>query len=141
MKRGTCVLSSSAQVKCFGRNNEGQLGYGDTTNRGDTAGSMGNALPVVNIGSGFFETGLRLATTSGNNEHVCVFEESDGLLLKCWGENNFGQLGYGDTESRGDAAGEMGNDLPFVLFGLPTTAVPTSIPTETPSVSPTDPIC
>ena len=147
MNCGTCVLSSTAQVKCFGRNNQGQLGYGDTTTRGLTVGSMGDALPVVNIGSGFTGTGLRLATTSdGWNTHICVYEESNELLLKCWGNNGNGQLGYGDTENRGDAADEMGDDLNFVdlyftAIAPPTSAAPTSIPTMVPSVSPTDPIC
>ena len=87
MEYSTCALSTSdsgGEIKCFGRNEYGQLGYGDTTNRGATVGSMGDALSVVNIGSGFTETGLRLAANSnGRSYHVCVFEESSELLLKC----------------------------------------------------------
>jgi len=33
---------------------------------------------------------------------------------KCWGFNNVGQLGLGDTQTRGDAPGEMGDNLPHV---------------------------
>ena len=86
--KATCVKSSTGQVKCFGENINGQLGYGDQTQRGDTAGSMGDALPFVDIGSGFSETGYHFADTSrGTGYHHCVFEEADELLVKCWGTN------------------------------------------------------
>ena len=152
--QGSCVLSTSGQVKCWGYSGNGQaLGYGDSTNRGDTAGSMGDALPFIELGSGFSENGLRLASSQdGGNGHICVYEESSEFLLKCWGSNYYntryggGQLGLGDTEHRGDEPGEMGDNLPFVDLGFtlivpPTSAAPTSIPTMTPSVSPTDPLC
>ena len=32
-------------------------------------------------------------------------------VRKCWGKNDFGQLGLGDDLDRGDGPGEMGNDL------------------------------
>ena len=33
-------------------------------------------------------------------EHVCFIEQDDASV-KCWGDNAFGQLGYGDTVGRG----------------------------------------
>lgn len=47
----TCALLETGRLKCWGLNNFGQLGYGDTTNRGSTTQSMGNNLPYVNLGS------------------------------------------------------------------------------------------
>ena len=42
---GTSVLVTEKRgVKCFGRNAEGQLGYGDVIGRGDGPGSMGESL-------------------------------------------------------------------------------------------------
>lgn len=78
----TCAASTSGNLKCFGRNQYGQLGYGDTTTRGNSAGSMGDALSVVDIGTGFSETGWSI-THSDVAEHICVFEESTELLIKC----------------------------------------------------------
>lgn len=37
--------------------------------------------------------------------------------MKCFGKNYAGQLGYGDTEHRGDDDGEMGNNLDTVDLG------------------------
>ncbi|KAJ1489675.1 regulator of chromosome condensation 1/beta-lactamase-inhibitor protein II [Baffinella frigidus] len=37
----SCVLFSDGSVKCWGNNGEGQLGVGDTDNRGDAPDEMG----------------------------------------------------------------------------------------------------
>src|SRR5262249_3648860 len=86
----TCVITEISQVKCWGHNNYGQLGYGDTNDRGDQAGEMGASLPVVNLGAG------RLAKKIATGFfHTCAILDDD--TLKCWGRNVDGQLGYGDT--------------------------------------------
>ncbi|AKT40390.1 uncharacterized protein CMC5_045430 [Chondromyces crocatus] len=43
--------------------------------------------------------------------------------VKCWGYNDYGQLGLGDMEWRGDRPGEMGDSLPAVNLGTGKTAV------------------
>lgn len=44
-----CAVSTEDKVKCWGRNDYGQLGIGDTTNRGETAAQMGDSLPYLNL--------------------------------------------------------------------------------------------
>ena len=39
---------------------------------------------------------------------TCVRGTKVSGSFKCWGYNNYGQLGLGDTYKRGDGPGEMG---------------------------------
>ena len=104
----SCAVLSQGTVKCWGDNDVGQLGLGDTVERGDSPGEMGNALPAVNLG----KTALSLAA---GYAHTCALLD-DGSV-KCWGFNSYGQLGLGDTAHRGDGPGEMGDALPAVNLG------------------------
>ena len=40
------------KLRCVGKAAQGQLGYGDTTDRGGTAGTIGTNLGDVNVGTG-----------------------------------------------------------------------------------------
>jgi len=106
----TCAILDDASVKCWGENGKGQLGLGDTNDRGDASGEMGDALPAVSLGAGR----TAVAITAGA-EHACAL--LDDASAKCWGENFLGQLGLGDTNDRGDGANEMGDDLPVIALG------------------------
>jgi alpha-tubulin suppressor-like RCC1 family protein len=108
--RHTCALVPGGKVKCWGWNEGGQLGLGDTNFRGDAPDEMGNALPVVDLGSG--KSAVQVATGAASSCAVL----SDGTV-KCWGANDRGQLGLGDKLTRGDEPGEMGDALPTLDFG------------------------
>ena len=106
----TCAILDDGSVKCWGVNVYGQLGQGDTLVRGWKSGDMGDALLPIDLGTG------RTATDVGvGSQHVCAV--LDNFTVKCWGQNLFGKLGYGDTISRGDQPGEMGNALPALNLG------------------------
>ncbi|MCX5789600.1 MAG: hypothetical protein NTX64_14010 [Elusimicrobia bacterium] len=47
----TCALLDNGRVKCWGRNALGELGLGDTADRGDGAGEMGDSLPALDLGT------------------------------------------------------------------------------------------
>ncbi|HEX8698666.1 MAG TPA: RTX toxin [Myxococcaceae bacterium] len=89
----TCALMNNGTVRCWGRNNYGQLGYGDTENIGDneqpwTAGVVNVGGTVTNIVAG--------------GAHTCAL--LDNGQVRCWGYNGSGQLGYGNTTPVGDDA-------------------------------------
>ena len=102
-----CAVLDNATVKCWGRNDSGQLGQGNTLDRGDQANELGDNLPAVSLG-----TGRTAKALSGGQSHTCVL--LDNATVKCWGFNSYGQLGLGDKFDRGDAANELGNNLPAV---------------------------
>jgi hypothetical protein len=111
----TCAILDDLTTKCWGRNGDGQLGLGDTNGRGDAAGEMGNSLPAVNVG-----TGRTVRTMGLGIVHTCAI--LDNGAVKCWGNNFYGQLGYGDTNNRGDGPNEMGDNLANVQLAAPTAA-------------------
>eukprot|EP01083_Nonionella_stella_P259754 886501_1 len=115
----TCTLSTSNKVKCWGRNFYGQLGLGDAFDRGglpgQSVGQMGDGLPFVELGSGFTPIQVEAGCY-----HVCALSDSGDV--KCWGWNQYGQLGIGHTNNTGDDTDEMGDLLPMVELGSDLTA-------------------
>ncbi len=87
----TCALLESGLVTCWGRNNYGQLGYSRTDNLGD--GEPVTAFGYVTLG------GLATNITAGG-DHTCAVMASG--TLRCWGRNDYGQLGRGNTTPLGD---------------------------------------
>eukprot|EP01083_Nonionella_stella_P301256 1032385_1 len=112
----TCALSAMYKVKCFGYNYHGELGYGDTNNRGGTSNTMGDDLPEIDLGFNF--TAMQIVTGS---HHTCALSTNN--RVKCWGYNFFGELGYGDTNNRGGTSNTMGDDLPEIDLGFNFTAM------------------
>ena len=109
-KYHNCALLDNSSIKCWGSNNAGQLGLGDTNNRGadpDGGDQMGDNLLSVDLGTGRTARGI----TAGDNQTCAIL---DNALIKCWGSNTAGQLGLGNTSNRGDNSSEMGDNLPVI---------------------------
>ena len=66
---------------------------------------MGDQLPFVELG-----TGLTVVELGAGRYHVCARLSDE--RIKCWGDNEHGQLGQGDRRYRGHLASEMGDALP-----------------------------
>lgn len=104
-----CAILDNRKVKCWGDNSEGQLGYGDTLNRGDNANQMGDNLPFVDLG-----TNYEAVQIVSRRDSTCALLADD--TVKCWGKNTNGLLGQGHTNNMGDNPNEMGNNLSSIHF-------------------------
>ena len=87
----TCALLTSGQVRCWGDNQYGQLGYGHTDAVGDDETPASH--PPVALG------GRATAITAGYWQTCALLATGH---LRCWGANNAGQLGYGHINQLGD---------------------------------------
>jgi len=107
----TCALSSTGLVKCWGSNESGVLGLGDTASRGDVKSQVPSQLRAVDLGTNRRATAI--SVSEGNSACALL----DGGDVKCWGNNAFGQLGTGSRDNRGDGPAEMGDALKPIPLG------------------------
>ncbi|WP_373045683.1 DUF4215 domain-containing protein [Vulgatibacter sp.] len=111
-----CALFDAGNVRCWGSNGFGELGYGLEEILGDDepAGAFGDV-----------DTGGRAVQLAMGGRHACVLLETGSV--RCWGRNHRGQLGPGSTDTTvGDEPGEMpppelplGNGAATAIFASP----------------------
>ena len=148
--RHTCAILDNGQVECWGYGGYGRLGYGGTTDVGNTPTSTPNVAGPVNLGPGR----TAVAISAGAN-HTCALLDND--TVRCWGDGADGRLGYCSTDTIGatptttpDTAGPVnlvsgdgGVTCPAVPAQMPTAPAPplaiaTSLPATPSSGAPTN---
>ena len=83
----TCALLSDQSVKCWGKNNHGQLGLGNN--------SSNDVLTPHEVT--FDGPSKPVSVHAGTNAFCALM---DGGSLTCWGRNSNGELGLGNTTSQ-----------------------------------------
>lgn len=81
----SCASTTSGAVRCWGRNHKGKLGDGTTTDR----------LTPVSVAR---LDGFAVAIATGDDSSCALLSPS--RELRCWGDNDTGQLGDGTKRSR-----------------------------------------
>jgi alpha-tubulin suppressor-like RCC1 family protein len=81
----TCVIASDNNAYCWGRNNQGQLGNGTTSD---------SSVPVAVSMSGLL-SGKTIKSISAGHAYTCVIASDNNAY--CWGYNGDGQLGNNST--------------------------------------------
>lgn len=94
----SCALLNTGLVKCWGANNKGQLGRGDTV-------AVTNASSATTV-----SLGEQASQISAGYDYVCARTVSN--KIRCWGNNDYGQLGIGNTQTIGD------NELPSAISAV-----------------------
>ncbi|MFA7209793.1 MAG: hypothetical protein WC120_06000, partial [Parcubacteria group bacterium] len=84
----TCAVKTDNTVLCWGYNGNGQLGDGSDTDR---------YVPVAVAGVGGEDLLSDINQIIAGNSNTCAL--NNGGLAYCWGNNNFGQVGDGTTNS------------------------------------------
>ncbi|HEY8377000.1 MAG TPA: hypothetical protein VIK91_10950 [Nannocystis sp.] len=85
----TCALSDTGRVRCWGHGLH--TGHGNTEVIGDD--EPASAAEDVDVGGPV----IKLAA---GTSHTCALLA--GGTVRCWGQNTYGELGYGHTERIGD---------------------------------------
>ncbi len=91
--RHTCAVLPGGRLRCWGDGRDGQLGYGDTRIIGDD--ETLDMVDDVELGDEWVTSVFSGPLASS----TCVQLEYGPM--RCWGANDDGELGYGDTMSRG----------------------------------------
>jgi alpha-tubulin suppressor-like RCC1 family protein len=86
-----CVRTANDEVFCWGRNQQGQLGNGDTTGAQRAVPTKIDQLTAISVSAGRF--------------HTCAVESDN--TISCWGSNKHGRLGNGEGARDSDTLNEF----------------------------------
>lgn len=92
-----CALTADGRAFCWGNNNRGQVGATTTVTCGDPTNPNVvlydcSTVPIA------VNTALRFTALTGGFFHTCGLVANGDVY--CWGANDAGQLGGGDTQTR-----------------------------------------
>ncbi|MDP6235895.1 MAG: hypothetical protein QF364_08640, partial [Candidatus Poseidoniaceae archaeon] len=100
--RHSCAILDNGDLKCWGSDGKGQLGDGGIVQSNDKTNAPSST--AINLG-----TGRTAVAVSAGAYHSCAILDNGDL--KCWGFDNYGQLGDGGSNSYASAPSYTGINL------------------------------
>lgn len=92
------IMKDDASVRCWGKNDKGQLGQDQPD---DIHSEQMTTLDSI------FPPGVRIKRLAAGENHTCALSEEHEL--RCWGSDEFGQLGIEDKSALG-IEGDVGDE-------------------------------
>lgn len=80
----SCAVMTNGSVRCWGNGWSGELGNGSTGSSATPVQALDGSDPALAVSAG--------------TSHTCAVLQSG--LVKCWGSNTYGQIGYGYSFDR-----------------------------------------
>lgn len=104
----TCAVMLDRTAKCWGFNYHGQLGSGTKSPSNvsvptNVRTSSSNSAPLTGV------TAIAAGGSAAGQHHTCALLSSGAV--KCWGSNNFGQLGNGKTGDEYSLTGSIASPV------------------------------
>jgi alpha-tubulin suppressor-like RCC1 family protein len=121
----TCIWTTTDEFVCWGRGDQGGLGYPSSQNVGQSAGTMGNNLKAVDFGS--YNGDARYVIDAACGAYHCCVILNDNEVV-CWGPCNWQVCGQEATtaQSIGSSESHVGDNFQPIDFS----AYPGRYPTE-----------
>jgi alpha-tubulin suppressor-like RCC1 family protein len=91
LAKTTCAIGIDGKTYCWGANQAGQIGDGTTVQRNSPTQVQGLAGSALSVSSGGYAD-----ATAGSQ--TCAVLSSGAV--QCWGYNNYGQVGNGNTTNQ-----------------------------------------
>jgi cysteine-rich repeat protein len=114
-----CAIMATGALRCWGRNDTGQLGLGLAGHVGDNEHPL--ALPEVDAISLNFPPETSIVDITAGLSHSCMLLSTGDVI--CWGAGNLGQLGQANGLTWGDVASETPANLSPIQLGGVATAI------------------
>ena len=112
----TCAILDNGDLKCWGWDNNGQLGDGGSNTNLNAPSST-----AIDLG-----TGRTAVAVAAGAYHTCAILDNGDL--KCWGWDLYGQLGDGgtntDTNAPSSTAIDLGSGRTAVAMSTGETTIP-----------------
>lgn len=111
-----CVITTALTIRCWGRNDVGELGRGDLMN---PVQSYTSSIPIP---FGTTDTPLQIAGSQFAYDKTHFCSRFSNKRVRCWGRGFAGQLGLGLQRDVGGQASDM-SSLGFISFMEPSAEV------------------